>query len=37
MTSREVNVDGVRIHYAEAGVGPALVLLHGLSASHANW
>ena len=37
MTSREVMVDGIRIHYAEAGSGPALVLLHGLSATHANW
>jgi pimeloyl-ACP methyl ester carboxylesterase len=37
MTSREVMVDGIRIHYTEAGSGPALVLLHGLSATHANW
>lgn len=37
MTSREITVDGIRIHFAEAGEGPALVLLHGLSATHANW
>jgi len=37
MRAHEVMVDGIRIHYAEAGTGPALVLLHGLSATHANW
>ncbi|HYR96995.1 MAG TPA: alpha/beta fold hydrolase [Candidatus Binatus sp.] len=37
MKSREITVDGIRIHFAEAGEGPALVLLHGLSATHANW
>jgi pimeloyl-ACP methyl ester carboxylesterase len=37
VTAREVVVDGIRIHLVEAGAGPALVLLHGLSATHANW
>jgi len=37
MTAREVVVDGIRLHVAEAGQGPALLLLHGLSATHANW
>ncbi len=36
-TLRHVAVDGIRLHVAEAGEGPALVLLHGLSASHHNW
>jgi len=29
-TGRFVDVDGVRLHYAEQGEGPPLVLLHGL-------
>jgi len=33
----DVMVDGLRLHVAEAGEGPPLVLLHGLSASHHNW
>jgi pimeloyl-ACP methyl ester carboxylesterase len=37
MSTGEITVDGIRIHYAEAGRGPALVMLHGLSATHANW
>jgi pimeloyl-ACP methyl ester carboxylesterase len=37
MTTRDIVVDGIPIHYAEAGDGPALILLHGLSASHAVW
>jgi 3-oxoadipate enol-lactonase len=37
MTTREITVDGIRIHYADEGDGPALVLLHGLSATLANW
>ena len=37
MTARELSVDGIRLHVLEAGQGPALVLLHGLSATHANW
>jgi pimeloyl-ACP methyl ester carboxylesterase len=30
-------VDGLRLHVAEAGTGPALLLVHGLTASHAVW
>jgi pimeloyl-ACP methyl ester carboxylesterase len=37
MTSREITVDGIRIHFVEAGEGPAIFLLHGLSATHVNW
>jgi len=37
MRTRDIDVDGIRLHYAEAGEGPAVVLLHGLSATHANW
>ncbi len=37
MRTGDIGVDGIRLHYAEAGEGPALVLLHGLSATHANW
>jgi pimeloyl-ACP methyl ester carboxylesterase len=37
MTRRELVVDGIRLHLAEAGEGPALVLLHGLTATHATW
>ncbi len=37
MTSHDLTVDGIRLHVTEAGQGPALVLLHGLSASHHNW
>ena len=32
-----VLVDGVRVHYQRAGVGPAMVLLHGLVGSSRNW
>jgi pimeloyl-ACP methyl ester carboxylesterase len=34
MKTRDVLVDGIRIHLVEAGEGPTLFLLHGLSASH---
>jgi 4,5:9,10-diseco-3-hydroxy-5,9,17-trioxoandrosta-1(10),2-diene-4-oate hydrolase len=37
MTSHELVVDGIRLHWREAGSGPVLLLLHGLSATHANW
>ena len=33
----DVAVDGLRLHVAEAGKGPALLLVHGLTASHAIW
>ncbi len=32
-----VDVDGVKTHYARAGSGPALVLVHGLVGSARNW
>ena len=33
---RTVDIDGVKLHYAEApGPGPALVILHGITGSHA--
>ncbi len=34
---RFVVVDGVRVHCGVAGTGPALVLIHGLVGSVANW
>ena len=34
---QHVLVDGLRLHVAEAGDGPALLLVHGLTASHAVW
>jgi 2-hydroxymuconate-semialdehyde hydrolase len=34
---RAVAVDGLHLHVAEAGSGPALLLVHGLTASHAVW
>src|SRR5882724_9786162 len=37
MTTRDITVDGIRIHLTEAGEGRALILLHGLTATHANW
>jgi pimeloyl-ACP methyl ester carboxylesterase len=35
--TRDLVVDGLRLHVAEAGDGPALLLVHGLTASHAVW
>lgn len=35
--TRQVVADGIRLNVAEAGRGPVLLLLHGLSASHAIW
>lgn len=32
-----VEFDGVNVHYAEAGDGPALLLVHGVAGSHAIW
>jgi pimeloyl-ACP methyl ester carboxylesterase len=37
MKQREIEVDGIRIHVAEAGEGPVLLLLHGVAATHATW
>src|SRR5207248_9043217 len=37
MRTRDIDVDGIHLHYTEAGDGPALVFLHGLGATHANW
>src|SRR2546422_9048608 len=37
LTERDVVADGIRIHLEEAGEGPALNLLHGLTASHFTW
>jgi pimeloyl-ACP methyl ester carboxylesterase len=34
---RDVLVDGLRLRVTEAGDGPALLLVHGLTASHAVW
>lgn len=36
-SSRYVEVDGLRIHYAIEGSGPTLVLLHGVMASLHTW
>ena len=32
-----VDVDGVHVHYREAGAGPAVVLIHGYGASLESW
>jgi pimeloyl-ACP methyl ester carboxylesterase len=37
MTTGDIVVDGIRLHVTEAGRGPALLMLHGLSATHFNW
>ena len=37
MEHKTVNLDGVNVHYVEAGEGPHLVLVHGLGASHVTW
>ena len=36
-TSKTVNVDGVNIHYHEAGDGPPLVLIHGGGPGAGGW
>lgn len=36
-TLRDVVADGIRLRVLEAGEGPPLLLLHGLSASHDIW
>jgi 2-hydroxy-6-oxonona-2,4-dienedioate hydrolase len=35
--SKQVDIFGQRIHYLEAGSGPAVVLLHGLGGDVTNW
>jgi len=37
LVARDLVVDGIRLHVVEGGTGPAVMLLHGLSATHANW
>jgi pimeloyl-ACP methyl ester carboxylesterase len=37
LRTHDVVVDGIRLNVVEAGEGPALLLLHGVSASHENW
>ncbi len=37
IVEHDVLVDGVRLHVTEAGSGPVIVLLHGLSGSCAIW
>jgi pimeloyl-ACP methyl ester carboxylesterase len=37
ITARDVDLSGRRIHYLEAGSGPAVVLLHGLGADARTW
>src|SRR5439155_156044 len=37
LIARDVVADGIRIHVVEAGEGPALILLHGLTATHFTW
>ena len=32
-----VNLDGVNVHYVEAGAGPTVLLLHGLGTSLITW
>jgi pimeloyl-ACP methyl ester carboxylesterase len=34
---KEVEVFGQKIHYVEAGAGPAVILLHGLGGDGTNW
>ncbi len=33
----DATVNNIRLHYREAGQGPALVLLHGLGSSGQIW
>ena len=35
--SHFADIDGVRLHYQEKGVGPTLVLLHGFTSSTYSW
>ncbi len=34
---KDVTIYGAKIHYAEAGSGPTIILLHGLGGSWQNW
>src|SRR5437879_12534323 len=34
---KDITIYGAKIHYAEAGSGPTLILLHGLGGSWQNW
>src|SRR5436853_6966856 len=34
---KDITIYGSKIHYAEAGSGPTLILLHGLGGSWQNW
>jgi len=34
---RFIDIDGANIHYVDAGAGPPLVLIHGLSGQHGNF
>jgi len=36
-TSKFVDLDGLKIHYHEAGKGPAVVLLHGGGPGASSW
>jgi len=36
-TEKDAKVYGQRIHYMEAGSGPAVILLHGLGGDMSNW
>ncbi len=37
MEHQTVNLDGVNVHYVQAGQGPVVLLLHGLGTSLATW
>jgi pimeloyl-ACP methyl ester carboxylesterase len=37
VTSRSVDVDGLRLHYLTGGHGPALILLHGYAETSRMW
>lgn len=37
LTHRDATLRGVRVHWAEAGQGPPLLLVHGLLVSHLEW
>src|SRR5437016_4296140 len=34
---KDVTIYGAKIHYAEAGTGPTVILLHGLGGGWQNW